>query len=161
MRWCFIIFLCMCITLFLSCDSGTFSIKNSRQANTDSVMDYSTVDVSPYFEVCDSLTTVEKEDCFRTTLHASVAETLGGVSFFVTKDIEETVLVYLQINAKGRIKLKKIEASDLLVEEIPELKEVLQKAIHELPRIHPAYKNNLPVTSEYVLPITVFVQGKT
>lgn len=161
MRRCSIIFLCLCNTLFLSCDSGAFSVKNSRQVNTESVMDYGTVDVSPFFEVCDGLTTIEKEDCFRTTIHASIAETLGGVSFSVTKDLEETILVYLQINAKGRIKLKNIEASDLLVEELPQLEEVLQKAIHELPRIHPAYKNNLPVTSEYILPITVFVQGKT
>ena len=57
-------------------------------------LDYSSVDVSPSFRVCDSLIEKDKKDtCFRTTLRQEIFSSLAKQSIQVPQSVDETIEV--------------------------------------------------------------------
>lgn len=141
-----------------SCDYFSFQRKNDfEKINSD--IDVTSVDTPPSFGRCDSLIDKQKKtDCFYEEIHKKLSENLKNQQIQVKKNVDEIVTVVLSIQSDKSIGLKSMKSSPELLEEIPKLEEIIRKAIAVLPKIEPAYKRGIPVTSEYTLPIRISIQ---
>ena len=123
-------------------------------------LDYSSVDVSPSFRVCDSLIEKDKKDiCFRTTLRQEIFSNLAKQSIQVLQSVDETIEVAITIQSNKEVKLTSIKSSDSLMVIVPSLKAILKKSVEELPAVYPAIKRGIPVTTVYKLPIRIAVKN--
>ncbi|MEO9570380.1 MAG: hypothetical protein ABJH82_04905 [Polaribacter sp.] len=143
------------IVFCTSCDKFTFS-KNTQKGILDTIVDFSSVDTFPSFRVCDSIIDKSKKStCFRNTMHQKIGEELQKKSFTIKDSIDEIVYVDLLINSNGIFSLDSIHASLKIKNEIPSLDSVLRASIKKLPKIFPANKRGIPVTTKYRLPIRI------
>lgn len=130
--------------------------KNKNTADLDTIVDFSSVDTFPSFLVCDSIIDKQqKSDCFRTTIHQKIGAELQQNRFSVKDSINEIVYVDVLINAEGVFSLDTIQASENLKKELPELDSLLKASVAKLPKIYPANKRGIPVTTKYRLPIRI------
>ena len=144
---------------FTSCDYFSFeNNKNLEKINMD--VDFTSVDVSPSFKVCDSLIEKDKKNtCFRTTLWREISSSLAKQSLQVAQSIDETIEVAITIQSNKEVKLTSIKSSDSLLVILPSLKAILKKSVEELPAVYPAIKRGIPVTTVYKLPIRIAVKN--
>jgi len=144
---------------FSSCDYFSFE-KNKNEEKLNMDVDYTSVDFSPSFKVCDSIIDkAKKTACFRATMRQEIAKSLATFSVKVKKSVDETIIVTITIQSNKEVKLSSIKASDSLYLQIPNLKEMIEKSIAELPEIYPAIKRSIPVTTEYKLPISIKLEN--
>ena len=123
-------------------------------------VDYTSVDVSPSFKVCDSLIDKdEKSSCFRSTIREEIASNLAKQSIQVAQSVDETIEVAITIQSNKEAKLTSIKSSDSLLVILPSLKDILKKSVEKLPAIYPAIKRGIPVTTQYKLPIRIKLEN--
>ena len=153
-------FLLICLLFsFTSCEYFSFE-KNKNIEKIDVDVDFTSVDVSPSFKVCDSLIEKEKKNtCFRTTLRQEISSSLAKQSIQVPQSVDETIEVAITIQSNKEVKLTSIKSSDSLMVILPSLKAILKKSVEELPAIYPAIKRGIPVTTVYKLPIRIAVKN--
>ena len=151
-------FLLICLLFsFTSCEYFSFE-KNKNIEKID--VDFTSVDVSPSFKVCDSLIEKEKKNtCFRTTLRQEISSSLAKQSIQVPQSVDETIEVAITIQSNKEVKLTSIKSSDSLMVILPSLKAILKKSVEELPAVYPAIKRGIPVTTVYKLPIRIAVKN--
>ena len=71
------------IFLLIVCSScNYFSLETNKPTlqEIDSIIDFSKVDVSPSFKVCDKLIDEAKTNCFRTNMHQQMTKNLKNVA---------------------------------------------------------------------------------
>lgn len=142
------------VCLFSSCEFFTKKRSDNEQ-KLDSI-NFTSVDRAPSFKVCDSIfEKTEKNNCFRNTMYLEITKSLSEQEIKVKEDIDEIIQVIISIPSDGTISLKSIEASQKVCVQIPNIKEVIEKSILDLPKVFPARKRGIPVTSEYMLPIRI------
>tara|TARA_B110000091_G_scaffold206208_1_gene242734 strand:+ start:4561 stop:5037 length:477 start_codon:yes stop_codon:yes gene_type:complete len=147
----FLIFLLFCS----SCDL-VIGLDDSKTEPLDTIIDFSSVDFSPSFPVCDSIITKqEKSACFRNTMHTKIGAELQKHSFTTKKAISETVFVHLLITANGTVVLDEIQSSENIQIQLPALDSLLKVSVRNLPKITPASKRGIPVVTKYSLPIKI------
>ncbi|MDC0651941.1 hypothetical protein OAT36_03030 [Flavobacteriaceae bacterium] len=153
-------FLLICLLFsFTSCEYFSFE-KNKNIEKIDVDVDFTSVDVSPSFKVCDSLIEKEKKNtCFRTTLRQEISSSLAKQSIQVPQSVDETIEVAITIQSNKEVKLTSIKSSDSLMVILPSLKAILKKSVEELPAVYPAIKRGIPVTTVYKLPIRIAVKN--
>lgn len=152
MRVFFVFFI---LILFTSCDKIPF-FKKQEVHTLDTIVDFTSVDLSPSFKVCDSLVDQQKKsDCFRTTIHQKIGEELQQYQLKSEDSINETILLDIVIDSKGKIELHSLQSSETLKNELPELDSLLKTSVNKLPKIYPAIKRGIPVTTKYQLPIKI------
>ena len=153
-------FLLICLLFsFTSCEYFSFE-KNKNIEKIDVDVDFTSVDVSPSFKVCDSLIEKEKKNtCFRTTLRQEISSSLAKQSIQVPQSVDETIEVAITIQSNKEVKLTSIKSSDSLLVILPSLKAILKKSVEELPTVYPAIKRGIPVTTVYKLPIRIAVKN--
>jgi hypothetical protein len=141
--------------LITSCDKFLFS-KNKDIEVLDTIVNFSSVDTSPSFKVCDSIIDKQrKSDCFRTTIHQKIGAELQQHEFSIKNSISEIVYVDVLINSKGKIILETIESSNDIKIQLPKLATILKLSVERIPDIYPAIKRGIPVTTKYRLPIKI------
>lgn len=146
------------IIFFTSCDKFSLS-KNKNLPILDTIVDFTSVDFSPSFKVCDSIIDkTEKSDCFRNTIHNKIGEELQKHSLSAKDSINETVIVDLIINSKGKIIFKDVKSSQNIKNQLSELDSLIQLAVDKLPQIYPAIKRGIPVSTKYLLPIKIVLK---
>ena len=147
------------ILTFSSCDYFSFQ-KNKNGEKLNMEVDYTSVDSSPSFKVCDSIIDkTKKTTCFRTTIRQEIAKSLASYSVKVKKSVDETIIVTIIIQSNKQVKLSTIKASYSLLLQIPNLKEMIEKSIADLPDVYPAIKRSIPVTTAYKLPIRITLKN--
>ena len=153
-------FLLICLLFsFTSCEYFSFE-KNKNIEKIDVDVDFTSVDVSPSFKVCDSLIEKDKKNnCFRTTLRQEISSSLAKQSIQVPQSVDETIEVAITIQSNKEVKLTSIKSSDSLLVILPSLKAILKKSVEELPAVYPAIKRGIPVTTVYKLPIRIAVKN--
>ncbi|RCS26610.1 hypothetical protein DUT90_12740 [Polaribacter sp. WD7] len=146
----------LCALIFItSCDKFSFSKKESRQA-IDTIVDFSSVDTYPSFKICDSIINKDrKANCFRTTVHQKIGKELAYYKLTTKDSINAVVTVAIIINSKGEFQLESIESSENIKNQIPKLDSLLKVSIKNLPKIYPAIKRGIPVTTKYQLPVRI------
>ena len=141
--------------LITSCDNFSFS-KNKNLQAVDTIVDYTSVDFSPSFKVCDSLIDKhQKSNCFRTTIHQKIGAELQKHQFVIRDSISEIVYVDLLINSKGKIVIEAMASSEEIRIQLPELDSVLRISVDKIPNVYAAIKRGIPVTTKYRLPIKI------
>lgn len=151
----FVFFIISTIVIFTSCDLLPFT-KKKELPPLDTIVDFTSVDLSPSFTICDSLVDKEKKsDCFRKTIHQKIGEELQKHELVSKDSINETIFVDIIINSKGIIKFHHLKSNSIINEALPEFDSVLEKSVNSLPKIYPAIKRGIPVTTMYQLPINI------
>lgn len=116
------------------------------------------VDEYPIFESCDSTTSVElRKACFQNTLIEHISYRLFSNQFNVKESINETIYINFTISDKGILEITNTEIGSAVINEIPEIENLILNSIDSLPKIYPAIKRGQPVTSKFKLPLIVTV----
>ena len=136
-----------------------FSNNNTKNQKLDRKIDFNSVDLSPAFLSCEALGGTKRAECFRKEICKRITNTLNEPDFIVNDDIDETVVVHLMIYKTGEIKLKRIQSSKNIADKLPLLDSVLKASIKKLPKVKPAMKENLSVTTQYKLPIKISINS--
>lgn len=153
-----VFFVLILVILFTSCDKIPF-LKKQELPQLDTIVDFTSVDLSPSFSICDSLVDKQRKSaCFRTTIHQKIGEELQQYSLKSKDSINETIVLDLLINSKGNITFDSLQISSTLKEQLPDLDSLLQLSVKKLPKIYPAIKRGIPVTTQYQLPIQIKLQ---
>lgn len=119
-------------------------------------LNWKEVDEYPAFENCKNIAELQKaRDCFEATVAGSINSYLARQEPIVTETIDDTVFVHLEISKTGQPTIESIEVDTLVTNQIPELRLWLQQSIDSLPRIHPAIKRGIPVSSVFTMPIVI------
>lgn len=151
-------FLLFVIVLFNSCDKFSFSKSNKKQA-IDTVVDFSSVDMFPSFKDCNPIIDKDKKAaCFRETIHQKIGAELLKHQFTIKDAIDELVYVDVLINSNGEFLIAGITSSQNIKDQIPKLDSLLIASIQSLPKVYPAIKRGIPVTTKYRLPVKIQLQ---
>ena len=122
----------------------------------DTIVNFSSVDTSPSFKVCNSIIDKhQKSNCFRTTIHQKIGAELQKYQFVIRDSISEIVYVDLLINSKGKIVLEAMDSSKEIKIKLPKLDSVLRVSVDKIPNVYAAIKRGIPVTTKYRLPIKI------
>ena len=141
-----------------SCDNFSFS-KNKNMQLLDTIVNFSSVDTSPSFKVCDSIIDKQKKtNCFRTTIHQKIGAELQKHQFVIRDSISEIVYVDLLINSNGKIVLEAMESSEEIKNKLPKLDSILRISVDKIPNVYAAIKRGIPVTTKYRLPIKIQIK---
>ena len=125
----------------------------------DTIVNFSSVDTSPSFKVCDSIIDKQKKtNCFRTTIHQKIGAELQKYQFVIRDSISEIVYVDLLINSKGKIILEAMDSSEEIKIKLPKLDSVLRISVDKIPNVYAAIKRGIPVTTKYRLPIKIQIK---
>ena len=148
------IYLIAYVLLFIS--SCTFFQKKElpKEKVIDTVIDFNSVDIFPLFPLCDSLPSIEKQKiCSQIKLSEHIYLSLLSSNIMVTKNVNDTILVKLNVDNFGKVSLIELQSSDFIQQQIPKLDSLIVAGISNLPKMKPAIKRGIPVTTEFTLPI--------
>lgn len=153
-----VFFVILVFFLVTSCDKLPFT-KSQNLPELDTIVDFTSVDLSPSFKVCDSIVAKQKKsECFRKTIHKKIGQELLQHRLISKDSINEIVSLELFITAEGKVTLAQLNSSEPLKEMLPQLDSLLQIAIAKLPQIYPAIKRGIPVATKYTMPIQIVVE---
>ena len=117
------------------------------------------LDENPSFKECEDIATKdEKLKCFTGNLSKLYQEMLNSQKLAIGDVLSDTVKVTLLINNEGMISVKEVEMSEKTKELLPSLGELLMSETENFPPIIPAKKNQVNVSSEFVLPLVIDVK---
>ena len=121
-------------------------------------VNWTSSDEMPSFEVCNDLVNEsERKSCFNTKIINLIYSNLSFEKIRVNNKINDTLIISLLINEKGKISLIGIKNEDKLVNKIPELKTLIRNSLEKIPTLYPATKTNIgiPVSSKFSLPLII------
>lgn len=138
---------------------------NVKKTSTEAILkeelqtfNWNDVDEYPSFSICDySITKEERKVCFQHTLTTHITDFLQKEAIVVTQDINDTMMLQFQVSKLGKLVLLKSKIDSLTINEIPNIKSLLDKSLDSLPKIFPALKRGQQVTTEFNLPIIIHV----
>ena len=118
------------------------------------------VDEYPSFKECESITTKdEKLKCFTDRLSKAYQEALNSQKLAIGGALSDTIKVTLVVSNEGVLSVKSVEASDNTLELLPDLEKILKEKTAGFEFVlTPAKKNQVSVTTEYVLPLVIDVK---
>ena len=117
------------------------------------------LDENPSFKECEAIATKdEKLKCFTGNLSKLYQEMLNSQKLAIGDALSDTVKVTLLINNEGMISVKEVEMSEKTKELLPSLEDLLRSETEKFPPIIPAKKNQVNVSSEFVLPLVIDVK---
>lgn len=146
------------LIFFTSCDKFSF-VKKDKLSELDTIVDFTSVDLSPSFKGCDSLVDkVKKSDCFRKSIHQKIGEELQKHPLTIQDSIDETIYVDLIINASGTVLFAELQSSEKMKSQLPKLDSLVRLSVGKLPKIYPAIKRGIPVATKYQLPIKIVLK---
>lgn len=149
----FIIIL-FCSFLTVSCSFFENKSKNKPIQKVDTIVDFNSVDAFPLFPDCAAIPSREKQQvCFQVEMSEHIYASLKEYSLNTSEAINDTVLIKLRIDNLGKTSLSKILISKKTEKLIPEFDSLVKISIQNLPELQPAIKRNMPVTTEFTLPI--------
>ena len=136
--------------LIISCNFETKKISSEEVLEQESKsLNWKEVDEYPAFEECQQETELTAaRNCFET----AVAKQQPVVS----KSIDDTIYIYLEITKKGKPEIDSISAIDSTVtNQLPKIENWLRESIDSLPKIYPASKRGIPVSTAFKMPIVI------
>ena len=152
LRYFFSVFVCS--FFMVSCSFFEDKSKSELIPKVDTIVDFNSVDAFPLFPDCDSIPSREKQQiCFQVQMSQHVYASLKEYSLNVKDSVNDTVMVKIKVNSKGKTSLSSIVISEKTAELLPEFDSILEVSIQKLPLLKPAIKRDMPVTTEFILPI--------
>ena len=146
------------LTVIFFISSCSYFEKQTNKKETiqkiDTIVDFKTVDAFPLFPKCKDIPSRDKQQiCFQLEMSQHIYAALKKHQLNALEEINDTVLVKLIINSEGETSLSNIQISELTKNQFPQFDSILKVSLTELPKLEPAIKRNMPVTTQFVLPI--------
>ncbi|MBQ4820892.1 hypothetical protein [Aquimarina sp. MMG016] len=140
-----------------SCDNFVFKKDNRKDIIQKkwSEVDKNEVDQPPLFKTCQYKTEKELERCFQNTITKHIQDHLIDHTFKVQEAINDTVWVPLLITKDGEIILEEFLLPDIIQNQVPDFKTVLEASISSLPEAEPAHTRGTPTSARYKLPLVI------
>lgn len=150
------------ILLFLPLLTGCEYFE-TRKISSEEVLEQETkslnwkqVDEYPAFEHCENIKELSRaRECFERTVADSIYAQLAKQQPVVTEPINDTLMLYLEITKTGRPVVDSISADSTTIRELPDIKRWLRQSVDSLPKIYPASKRGIPVSTKFKMPIVV------
>ena len=146
----FVLLLFLFISL-VSCE--TILTNNTSKQNKKSItaepIDFTNVDAYPLLPACEKYTSrIAQKECFYQLLSKRIELSLIEKNIMFSSITKDTIKVTIQVSSKGIVSVKAINNFNN-----KEFKIAIIKSLETLPKIQPAIKAGIPVTTEFVLPI--------
>ena len=140
----------------MSCSFFEQQYKKEPIKEVDTIVDFTSVDAFPLFPNCKDIPSREKQQiCFQLEMAQHIYGDLKEHTLNASGKVQDTVLVKLKVNSVGKTSLSNIQISDETKKIFPEFDSILKVSLQKLPILSPAIKRNMPVTTEFVLPIVL------
>lgn len=138
---------------------------NVKKTSSESILEeelqtfnWTEVDEYPSFSKCDKLVSKDERTlCFQEIITKTITRFLQKERIVVAQDINDTMLLKFQVSNTGELVLLEAKIDSITTQEIPNIKELLNKSLDSLPKIFPAIKRGQHVTTEFKLPIVILV----
>ncbi|MDT0688089.1 hypothetical protein [Autumnicola psychrophila] len=144
--------------IFTSCNFETKKISSEEVLDQESKMlNWKEVDEYPAFEDCQQETELaQAKNCFERKVAENIYAYLAKQQPVVTESIDDTLYLYLEISKQGRPKIDSIVSIDTtLTNQLPKIEEWLYQSIDSLPKIYPASKRGIPVSTVFRMPVLI------
>ncbi|MBT8318318.1 MAG: hypothetical protein HKP59_11905 [Lutibacter sp.] len=145
-----------CALLLVSCNYFESKWNSEPIREIDTVVDFNVVDAFPLFPNCKDIPSRDKQQiCFQLEIAQHINASLKKYTLNSNEFINDTILVKLKIDILGKTSLSSIEISEITKNQFPEFDSILKLSLQNLPILQPAIKRNMPVATEFTLPIVV------
>jgi len=119
-------------------------------------LNWKEVDEYPAFENCKEITELAAaKKCFETTVANSIYAYLEKQQPIVTEAIDDTLVLYLEISKNGKPTIDSVSVDTTVTNQLPNIKLWLTQSVDSLPKIYPASKRGIPVSSIFKMPILI------
>jgi len=158
----------VCVLLFCSCnyfESKKIHATEERIQERLNSLGTSTIDKFPIFKDCEQLDQDldAERNCFITSLSAYIGNSLLENKLILEDELDTSFQVAIQVSETGKVTIISQEIDETLKENIPNINQIIELSISELPEIKPALKKIssgelVPVKTQFVIPIRVVAQ---
>jgi len=140
-----------------SCNFETKKISSEEVLELESkTLNWKEVDEYPAFEDCQNETELlAARECFEREVAENIYAYLSKQQPVVTESIDDPLYRYLAINSAGRPEIDSVKIDSTLNNQLPELRMWLDQSIDSLPKIYPASKRGVPVSTVFKMPIVI------
>ncbi len=146
----------MCSLVLFSC--AYFEKNTNREPihEVDTIVDFNSVDAFPLFPKCKDIPSRDKQKiCFQLEMAQHIYASLKEYHLNVKEIINDTVLVKLKVDAAGKTSLSSVKIPVNINQLLPEFDSIIKVSLENLPDLQPAIKRDMPVTTEFTLPIVL------
>ena len=146
------------VTLILtSCNFETKKISAEEVFEEESrSLNWKEVDEYPAFENCQDKTDLATaRNCFERQVSATIYSFLASQQPVVTESINDTLYIYLEITKEGKPQIDSVQIDTTVTNQLPDIEQWLRQSIDSLPKIYPASKRGIPVSTMFKMPIVV------
>ncbi|MDN3595487.1 hypothetical protein [Zunongwangia endophytica] len=146
------------VLLVISCNFETKKISSEEVLEQESrALNWKEVDEYPAFEDCQQETELAAaKRCFETKVAENLYAYLEKQQPVVSKSIDDTIFIYLEVTKTGKPEIDSISVIDSTVtNQLPKIANWLRESIDSLPKIYPASKRGIPVSTAFKMPIVI------
>jgi hypothetical protein len=149
--------LAVAVLVVFSCNFETKKISSEEVLELESrTLNWKEVDEYPAFEDCQNeMELLAARECFEREVTENIYAYLSKQQPVVTESIDDTLYLYIQISSKGRPEIDSVKIDSMLTNQLPELRMWLDQSIDSLPKIYPASKRGVPVSTVFKMPIVI------
>lgn len=145
------------LVLLVSCNFETKKISSEEVFQLESqTLNWREVDEYPAFEDCQQETELTAaRNCFERKVAENIYAYLARQQPVVTQSIDDTLYLHIQINREGKPEIASMEIDSTLTKQLPDIRTWLHQSIDSLPKIYPASKRGIPVSTKFKMPVVV------
>ena len=147
------------LTIFIGITACNYFENPNKKApvqEIDTIVDFNSVDAFPLFPNCKDIPSRKKQQiCFQMEMSKHIYAALRAYELNARSELQDTAYIKLKVQADGRTTLSGIQISDKIAELLPEFDSVLEVSLTQLPILEPAIKRDIPVSTEFTLPIVL------
>lgn len=142
----------ICLFLLVSC--SFFEDRTKEVQKVDTIVDFNSIDAFPLFPECNNIPSREKQQiCFQLEMAQHIYAALKQYSLKSSEEVNDTIFVKMRVDANGETSLSSIKISKKTIQLLPEFDSIVRVTLQGIPKLQPAIKRNMPVSTEFTLPI--------
>ncbi|APG60498.1 hypothetical protein [Christiangramia salexigens] len=141
----------------VSCNFETKKISSEEVLEQESrSLNWKEVDEYPTFKACQDRTELRAaKQCFETMVANSIYSYLASQNPVVSKSINDTLYIHLEITKEGKARIESVKIDTSITNQLPDIEKWLHRSIDSLPKIYPASKRGIPVSTRFKMPVVV------
>lgn len=149
--------LLLLVFISAACNFETKKISSEEVLEQESrSLNWREVDEYPAFENCREQTELTAaRNCFEAKVTQTIYSVLAAQQPVVTESINDTLFIYLEITKNGTPKIDSVKIDTTITNQLPKIEEWLKQSIDSLPKIYPASKRGIPVSTVFKMPVVV------
>ena len=122
-------------------------------------IDWNDVTQYPLFSQCETMTEKSQQrTCFSDVIQGAIGNISGISTSVMHEEIDDTVWVHLEVSETAQLSVKQIKMDSLTELLFPLMREGITAKVDSLVLVEPAYKEGVPVKTEFSLPIVIQTQ---